>query len=87
MIQSHVGQTVLVDVRGYGTVTAHINGYNRHTGIVSLTIYTHSGNRPIRVYHQEILRITPIHVPPRPPQGRPPQGGRSDDWDSDEDFD
>ncbi|MEY7999733.1 hypothetical protein AB8U03_05840 [Clostridium sp. Mt-5] len=76
VIQSHVGQTALIDFRGR-TVTAHINDYNRRTDIVSLTIFTHSGNRSVRVRRRDILRITPIHVPPpqgRPPQGRPPQG-------------
>ncbi|WP_368488918.1 hypothetical protein [Clostridium sp. BJN0013] len=74
VIQSHVGQTALVDIRGRGTVTAHINGYNRRTDIVSLTIFTHSGSQPVRVHRRDILRITPIHVPP-PQGGRPPQGG------------
>lgn len=79
VIQSLVGQTALVDIRRRGTVTAHINAYNRHTDMVSLTVFTHSGNRPVRVHRRDILRITPIHIPPpqggRPPHGRPPHGG------------
>lgn len=87
IIQSYVGETVIMNISGYGTVTAYVDNYDSSTDTVSLTAYTPYGEQSMDIYYSDILSIAPAPTswPPStfpgpgpshggPPHGTPPHG-------------
>ncbi|MFL0197249.1 hypothetical protein ACJDU8_17040 [Clostridium sp. WILCCON 0269] len=69
-IQDHIGRVVLISLKWHGTITACIDSHDGHTGVVTLTVFTHFGQAQLRIHYSAILRITPIRVSPN--QGKMP---------------